>query len=272
MINVPTSFGQDMIENYNRIFEEQDNVEVVFEREVEERLADEDEWIEVLDEAEDENDADALVYGFTGATGTFFAEAFVEGGYDMEAVGQGGSRMAFREIGGAIEDFIGGAGIDELTQDLVDRIPFGPFTCRYFWHHHDKDDDDEENEINDWFIENHTETYGVLPDLFTSAAFTSASAIVQAFEQANEASLDAIMQEVPGMTVEATPKGEGQYHFQEYNNQARSPVTIARYAPTEEENEDVWPAALQPSDPIDTIDMDETTLEEDHSAMTCDLR
>ena len=262
MINVPTSFGQDVVENYREIFEEAD-IDIVLEQEIPVALSDMDTWHQHLTEAEDRG-AEAMVYGFTGITGEFFAQAFVDGNYQMEAYGQGGSRMTFREVGQAILDFLAGAGIDEITPEIVDFLPFGPLTCRYFWNQYD-------NEINDWLVDNHTEVYGVYPDLFTSSAFTSASAIVQAFEQAGEVSRDAILTEVSGMSVEATPKGEGQYEFQAYNNQARSPITVAEYQPTQEENTQFWPASLQPSPVVRTIAKDQTTIQQENPTMTCDL-
>ena len=257
MFGAETSLGRDVLENYGRIFDAEDDIEIVTEEFV---SVGQTEWEPQLTAAEDAG-ADVVIYGFTGQTGSFFAEEFVQGGYDMDAFGQAPSRLTFRGIGEDVLGFIEQFGGDEITEQIVEALPFGPVSCRYFWNQYD-------NEINDWLVENHTEVYGVVPDLFTSSAFTSASAFVQAFEQAGEASPDAILQEVPGMAVEATPKGRGEYVFQEYNNQARSPITIAHFQPAEEEN---WPAALQPSEPTEFVDKDLTTIPQDDPNMTCDL-
>ena len=72
-----------------------------------------------------------------------------------------------------------------------------------------------------------------------------------------------------GMTVEETPKGEGGYVFQEHNNQAKSPMTIANLIPNEEEN---WGPGLMPSEPIMTVDADEVAMSVDDPDMNCDLR
>ena len=256
MFGAETSLGRDVLENYGRIFDAE-GIEVV----VEEFLpVGQTEWAPQLTAAE-EAGADVVIYGFTGQTGSFFAEEFVLGGYEMDAFGQAPSRLTFREIGRDVLGFLEQFGEEEITPRIVEALPFGPVACRYFWNQYD-------NAINDWLVENHTEVYGVYPDLFTSAAFTSASAIVQAFERAGEASSEAILQEVPGMAVDATPKGEGEYVFQEYNNQARSPVTIAQFQPSDAE---YWPARLGPSEPTRIVDKDLTTIPADDPNMTCDL-
>lgn len=262
MISVPTTFGRDVIENYKQIFEQED-IDIVFEQEVEVALADIDQWQEYLDEAENSG-AQAIIYGFTGITGQFYVDAFVDGNYDMVSYGQAGSRLTVREIGNAVLSFLEEIGIHEITPEILDFLPFGPVTCRYFWNQYN-------NDINDWLIDVHTDVYDVYPDLFTSSSFTTASAMVQAFDQADDVSQEAIIEQVSGMTVEATPKGEEQYHFQAYNNQARSPITLARYQPTTEEDSEFWPAALQPSEALTSISMNQTTIEQDNPVMTCDL-
>jgi len=68
------------------------------------------------------------------------------------------------------------------------------------------------------------------------------------------------------MTVTDTPKGENGYEFQEYNNQARSAMTVADAIPTEADN---WDAGIQPGEPLATYSMDETTLPE--SETDCSL-
>lgn len=258
MFGVDTSLGKDVLRNYNRIFDQEDT-EVVKEEFV---SVGQTNWETQLTEAEDLG-AEAVIYGFSGQTGTFFAEEFVRGGYEMEAFGQAPERMTFRQIGENVREFLQQEfEVNEITPQIVEALPFGPVSCRYFWNQYD-------NDINDWLVENHIDTYGVVPGLFTGSAFTTASTFIQAFEQAGEASSEAILQEVPGMAVRETPKGKEEYVFQEYNNQARSPVTIGEYQLTKEE---YWPAALQPSERTQFVDKDLTTIPEDDPDMSCNLR
>jgi branched-chain amino acid transport system substrate-binding protein len=73
------------------------------------------------------------------------------------------------------------------------------------------------------------------------------------------------------MTVTDTPKGEGGYTFQEYNNQARSEMTVANVTPTTDEWADSWAAPIMPSEPISRVGADETTIPEDSDQMNCSL-
>jgi len=164
-------------------------------------------------------------------------------------------------IGAVVESTIGE---DFTEQDLRDA-QLGPFTTRYHWNQYD-------NEINDWFVENYSNTYGTVPDLFTSGTFTAASSIVQAVEESGSTDGADIADAMTGMTVQDTPKGEGGYAYQEYNNQARSDMTIAYPSPTQDEWADFWPSSVQPSEPVDTVSMDETTIPVDADEMECDFR
>ena len=74
-----------------------------------------------------------------------------------------------------------------------------------------------------------------------------------------------------GMTVADTPKGQGGYTFQEYNNQARSAMTIANPIPTKDEFGESWGAAVMPSTPVATIGADGTTIPMDSEQMNCSL-
>jgi branched-chain amino acid transport system substrate-binding protein len=65
------------------------------------------------------------------------------------------------------------------------------------------------------------------------------------------------------MSVDDTMKGEGGYKFQEYNNQARSAMTVVDLVPTEDT--EFWDAAVQPSAPLQTYSMNETTLSEENT-------
>ncbi|WP_436901333.1 ABC transporter substrate-binding protein [Halovenus halobia] len=265
LLGVDSSFGRDVIGNYRRIFETEGSIEYI-EEFVPVGLVTEG-WQELLQRRfgpdGTDQDTDAIVIAATGQTGTFYAGAFLEGEYEQETFSQAPSRLTFREIGASALDSVEAqTGTRELSQFVVDNLlPFGPIACRYFWNQYD-------NEVNDWFTENHTSAYGVVPDMFTGSAFATASAIIQAFEAAGTANSAAILDEVPGMAVRDTPKGTEEYEFQEYNNQARSPITIAKYAARTEPK---WSAALQPSTPLNRIDKALTTIPEDDPRMTCDL-
>ena len=70
------------------------------------------------------------------------------------------------------------------------------------------------------------------------------------------------------MTIAETPKGEDAYVYQEYNNQARSAMTIANPVPNTEEN---WNAAIMPSEPLAEVSKDQVTLPADDPDMNCSL-
>lgn len=264
IFSADSSFGRDVRNNYLRILESDPNVTIALDRQVERGFAD---WNDLLMEANEVSEA--ILYGFTGETGEFFADALANNVFsiDVEAYGQAPSRLTFRDIGQSLLDVVGSE--DAITQDVIDALPFGATTCRYFWHHYD-------NPVNNWLVNQHADVYGVVPDLFTGSSFTTASAIIQAFQQAGEVSSDAVMQEVNGMAVNETPKGTGEYVFQEFNNQAISPLTIAEWGPRAEDLEDVWPALVQPTDPLPVgarnfVPKDRAALPQDDESVTCDL-
>lgn len=259
-----SSFGRDVRNNYLRILENDPSVTIALDRTVERGFAD---WDDLLIQADEVSEA--ILYAFTGETGEFFADSLADNVFnlDIKAYGQAPSRLTFEDIGLSLLDVVGSE--DAINQDVLDALPFGAATCRYFWHHYD-------NPVNDWLVENHSDVYGVLPDLFTGSSFTTASAIVQAFQQAGEVTSDAVIDQVSGMAVSDTPKGSGQYVFQDFNNQAISPITIARWVPREDGIEDVWPPLIQPSGPLtvgerDFVPKERAALPQDDESVTCDL-
>jgi branched-chain amino acid transport system substrate-binding protein len=254
------TFGRDIVRNYNAVFEAE-GVEVVIDELVPRGYAD---WRSQLDQAK-ERDAQAIIYGFTTPTAAPFFTEFVGANddqgflpYDMRLIGDMGGRLALGQLGDRVSELAPGG---EISRDLIEAVQFGPLTNRYHWNQYD-------NEINDWFTDVHIDTYDVVPDLLTSGAFTTASAIAQAFDQGGQASKETVLEEVHGMTVEATPKGENEYQFQEYNNQARSPMTMAPVIPKDNEH---WPALLQPGEGIARVEKEETTIPADSPQMECDL-
>jgi branched-chain amino acid transport system substrate-binding protein len=246
------TFGQSVIDNYRTVLENR-GVEIVLERSV---ASGHQEWQGLLEDAESQG-AQGIVGGFTASTLPYFATEFLTGDYDMQLFGGFASRVTLSIVGDTLSDVLG----DNFTNEGIADADFGPFTSRYHWNQYD-------NEINDAFIDRHTEAYDVVPDLFTSGAFTAASAVIQAVEEEGEGSRDAIVSGLRGMTVEETPKGEGGYTFQEYNNQARSQMTVANVEVTPDDQSN-WPAAIQPSEPVETVAAEDVTIPA--SDMSCDL-
>lgn len=244
-------FGQSVIDNYREVLENR-GVEIVYERSV---PAGQSEWEGLLSEAENAG-AEGLVGGFTAQTLPQFGTALLTGDYDLQLFGGFASRFTLVPLGTVLQDVFG----EDFTNEQIEDAGFGPFTTRYHWNQYD-------NDINDAFVESHTDAYDVVPDLFTSGAFTAASSIIQAFEQEGEVSADAVIEQLPGMTITDTPKGEDAYTYQEYNHQARSAMTVAPVEVSGEEPN--WPATIKPGEPVETISADEVTIPADQ--MSCDL-
>lgn len=251
LFGADTTFGQSVVDNYRTVLENR-GVEIVTERAVPEDFS---EWDGLLDEAVGAG-AEAMVGGFTASGLIPFGTAFLQGEYDLQLFGGFASRVTLTVVGQTLADVLG----EEFTNEGLDQADFGPFTTRYHWNQYD-------NPINDAFIDAHTEAYDVVPDLFTGGAFTAGSALVQAIEEEGEVSPDAVVSGMSGMTVTDTPKGENAYTFQEYNNQARSQMTVAPVEVADDEPN--WPARIKPGDPIETVSADEVTRPAED--VTCDL-
>jgi len=246
------SFGRAVVNNYKEVLESR-GVEIVTERFVDRGYA---EWPGLLTQAE-EAGAQGIVGGFTAQTLIPFGSSFLEGDYDMQFFGGFATRVTLTPVGTNLSDILG----DDFTNEGLANANFGPFTTRYHWNQYD-------NEINDQFVGDHADAYGIYPDLFTSGAFTAASATIEALENEGEVSGDALVSGMTGLTVTDTPKGENGYEFQEYNNQARSQMTVApvEVTPDDEEN---WPAAIQPGEPIESIPAEDVTIPAED--VSCDL-
>jgi branched-chain amino acid transport system substrate-binding protein len=244
------SFGRSVVENYKQVLEA-GGINIVIEEYVDQGYS---EWEGFFENAEDQG-AEGIVGGFTAQTLPSFTTELLTGDYDMQMFGGFASNLTLGLLGDTIVSVLG----EDFTAEDLRSQNFGPFTTRYHWNQYD-------NDINDWFVENHTSAYDIVPDLFTGGAFTAASAVVQAIEQEGEATQDAIPNQMKGMTVADTPKGQDGYQFQEYNNQARSEMTVAEVIPDET---DSWPAAIQPSDPVSRVSASETTIPQ--SDVSCDL-
>ncbi|GAB3419431.1 substrate-binding domain-containing protein [Haloparvum alkalitolerans] len=246
------SFGRSVAANYRDVLESE-GVEIAGEQFVPQGYSE----FEGLYENAVDAGADAVIGGFTVATLPTFLSVGLEGGYDLRLFGGFATQISVNAIGGVAQRVLG----EDLTEQDLKDAKLGPFTTRYHWNQYD-------NEINDAFVDMYTDAYGVVPDLFTSGTFTAASSIVQAVEASGSTDGADIAAEMRGMTVAETPKGEGGYVYQEYNNQARSEMTVSYPVPNTEEN---WDAALMPGEPVARIGMDEVTLPADDENMDCSL-
>jgi branched-chain amino acid transport system substrate-binding protein len=247
------SFGRAVAQNYASVLEAE-GVEVADIRYVPREYS---EFGGVFDEAEQTN-ADAVIGGFTFLTLPAFLTTALQ--YDFRIFGGFATRITNAAIGGVVQNALGE---DFTAQDIKDA-KMGPFTTRYHWNQYD-------NEINDAFVDTYSSTYGSVPDLFSSGTFVAASSLVQAVESGGSLERADVRDGLTGMTVTDTPKGEDAYTFQEYNNQARSDMTIAYPVPTRDEWADLWGAPIQPGDPIATINGEDATIPADSSEMNCDL-
>jgi len=237
------SFGRAVVNNYREVLEAE-GVDIVDERLVERGTS---EWEGLLQNAE-EAGADGIVGGFTIVTLPALFTAFLQGEYSFRLFGGFATEALNAVVGGILDNQL-----DEVTADSIYDAGLGPFTTRYHWNQYD-------NEINDAFVDTYTSAYGKVPDLFTSGMFTAASAIDQAVQEGGSTDGADVAEALRGMTVQDTPKGEGAYTFQEYNNQARSAMTVADAVPTAEEFADTWAAGVQPGEPVATFEAGETTI------------
>ncbi|WP_123534315.1 ABC transporter substrate-binding protein [Halosimplex salinum] len=249
------SFGRAVVNNYRTVLEAE-GVEIVGERFVERGYA---EWDGLLDNAE-EAGAEGIVGGFTVATLPNLFSSFLSGDYSYRAFGGFATRITNAVVGNTMKNVLG----EPLTQEKIQSSQLGPFTTRYHWNQYD-------NEINDSFVETYTNAYGVVPDLFTSGTFTAASAIHQAVQSSGSTEGADVAGALKGMTVADTPKGEDAYTFQEYNNQARSEMTVADPIPTQDEWAESWAADIQPGEPKARISGDDATIPADSPDMDCSL-
>jgi branched-chain amino acid transport system substrate-binding protein len=247
------SFGRAVVNNYRTVLEDE-GVEIVGEKFVPRGYS---KWEGLLQNAQDAG-AEGIVGGFTVATLPNLFTAFLQGDYSYRLFGGLATEITNNVVGSILQKVLG----EPLTQEKLDGVKAGPFTTRYHWNQYD-------NEINSSFVDSYTSAYGKVPDLFTSGTFTAASALVQAVEQSGSTEADDIVSQMRGMTVTDTPKGENGYTFQEYNNQARSSMTVANVVPTEDEWSDSWGAAVQPGEPLATISGEQATRPAD--SIDCSL-
>jgi len=247
------SFGKAVVNNYRNVLENE-GVEIVGEKFVPRGYS---EFDGLFQQAVDAN-ADAVIGGFTVATLPNFMTTSVN--YDVRVFGGFATEITNKVVGGVLENILG----TPLTEQKVRDAEVGPFTTRYHWNQYD-------NEINQEFVSMYSEAYGKVPDLFTSGTFTAASATAQAVAETGSTDGVDIKTGLKGMTVTDTPKGENGYTFQEYNNQARSEMSIAYPVPTSDEFADRWDASIMPGEPVARVSGDEATIPQDSDQMNCSL-
>lgn len=235
------SFGKSVAENYRKVLESE-GIEIVGEKFVPRGYS---EFDGLYQNAVDAN-ADAVIGGFTVVTLPQFLGTGLEGGYGLRLFGGFGTQISMKAIGGVAQRVLG----KPLTEEKIRNAKLGPFTTRYHWNQYD-------NPINDAFVKMYEETYGAVPDLFTSGTFTAASGIVQAVEASGSTKGTDVAAAMRGMTVAETPKGKDGYTYQEYNNQARSAMTVSYPVPDKEGD---WGAPIKPGKPLARIGKDKTTL------------
>ncbi|WP_323677451.1 ABC transporter substrate-binding protein [Halorubellus sp. PRR65] len=236
------SFGRAVVQNYRDVLET-NNVEIVGERFVPQGY---DEFDGLFQQAVDAG-AQGVVGGFTVATLPNFLTAAAN--YDVRVFGGFATEITNSVLGGLLENLLG----DDFSAQGMRDAEIGPFTTRYHWNQYD-------NEINSSFVDMYTSAYGKVPDLFTSGTFTAASSFHQAVQASGSTEGVDLVDAMTGMTVTDTPKGENGYVYQEYNNQARSEMTVAYPEPTTDEWSEYWGASIQPSDPVARVGKDLTTI------------
>ncbi len=249
------NFGHAVVNNYRTVLEAE-GIEILDEKFVPRGYS---EWEGLLDNAK-EAGADGIVAGFTVATLPQMFTTYLNGDYDFRVFGGWATTITNGILGQTLQKVLG----KPLTKEKLGNTKLGPFTTRYHWNQYD-------NDVNNQFVQTHVDTYGTVPDLFAGGMFTSASAIHQAVQEGGSTEGADIGEALRGMTVSVTPKGEGAYTFQEYNGQARSPMTIAEPIPTTDEWSDAWEAAIMPGEPVATIGKDQTTIPADSDEMNCSL-
>ncbi|WP_458207533.1 ABC transporter substrate-binding protein [Haladaptatus sp. NG-SE-30] len=249
------SFGKAVVNNYEQVLKDE-GVEIVGKKFVPQGH---DEWKGLLDNAQQAG-AQGIVGGFTVATLPALFTTFLSGDYDYRVFGGFATQITNQIVGQTMQKVLS----KPLTKEKIQKAKLGPFTTRYHWNQYD-------NEINSKFVEMYSNAYGVVPDLFTSGTFTAASAIVQGIHESGSTKGTDIAEAMRGMTVTDTPKGEGGYVFQKYNNQARSSMTVADPTPTTDEWAKNWNAAIMPSSPIATIEGKQATIPKDTDGMSCSL-
>lgn len=249
------SYGRTVARNAKAVLEN-NGINIVGERYVPQGHS---EWEGLMDQAESAG-ADYVTMAATIATFDPFLGTYLNGDYSFNVSGEAASFLWYQAVAQSVRDAMG----EPITQEKLDESGLGPFSFRGYWNQYDNEHIEAMNDI-------FRNGYGRLPDNYSTGMFTTACAIVEAVEAAGSTDGEDIAEALRGMTVTETPKGEGEYVMQEYNNQARSPSSAGMLAPTSDENADYWDAPVQPGEPTVRIPKERATVPADSPEMDCDL-
>jgi branched-chain amino acid transport system substrate-binding protein len=249
------SYGQTIAKHARAVLEE-NGINIVGERFVPQGHS---EWEGLLNQAE-EAGADMISNAATIASFGPLINSYLNGDYSFKVTGEAASLLWYQAVSSTIQEALG----EPITQAKLDESGLGPFSFRGYWNQYDNEYITAMNDI-------YRDNYGRLPDVYACGMFTTACAIVEAVEEAGSTDGEDIAEALRGMTVTETPKGKGEYVMQEYNNQARAPMTAGMLAPTSDENSEYWDAAVQPGETVATITKDRTTIPADSEEMGCSL-
>ncbi len=244
-------FGHSVAASYQAVLEDA-GIDVLEPRFVEQGYAE----FDGLFEAALDDGAEGVVGGFTFVTLPAFLTTAID--FEIQVFGGFAELVTTTAIGDAVVGRLG----DDFTSEDARDAGLGPFTTRYHWNQYD-------NDINDAFIDLHTEAYGLVPDLFSAGTFVGATALVEAIEDAETTDPGEIAEAMRGMTVRDTPKGENAYTFQEFNNQAASDMTVAYPISTTDEWAQYWGAPVMPGEPVETIPAEDAMTPADE--VSCSL-
>jgi len=247
------SYGRSIARNYTAVLEKND-IEITGEQFVPQGYQ---RFGGVYETAQDSG-ADAIIGSFSSVTMPDFLRGAFTVDHDMRVTTGITTEPVFAAAANLLKESLG----SPLTADKIEEAKFGPFSSRYHWNQYD-------NAINDEFVEMYMDTYDAMPDLYTSSSFTTSSALVQAIQESSSTEPSDIVDALKGMVVQDTPKGEGAYVLQKYNNKARSPMTVSNMVPNEDVN--LWDAGVMLDEPDETIDKDQTTIPGDSDLMDCSL-
>ncbi|MDZ7687610.1 MAG: ABC transporter substrate-binding protein [Halobacteriales archaeon] len=254
LLGPDTVYGRTFARTYRQALEE-NGVEVVGERFVPSGFS---EFRGILEDIDSQ--ADGFGVGFGARTLLEFLDVYVKGSvsgaFDLEIYAPLPGQLGMSLVGELLESTL-----DDITEESIEEVNIGGLASRYHWNQYD-------NPVNDEFVSAIEENYETLPALQAGGTYTAGSALAQAVEASGSLNPDDIAEQMHGMTVEQTPKGEGGYAFQEHNNQAKSEMTIANVVPNEEEN---WDASIMPSEPLARISADDVMPSQDDPEIECNL-
>ena len=264
LLGVDDPYGLSFTREYRKVLTER-GIEVVGERHLPAGFGS---FREVFTDIDDQAEGVALGFSIRTINNVLstFAEGNVSGTFDLRGYGPLPGSLGVSLMSGVRN------ALDEVTAESIKQeAGIGALTSRYHWNQYD-------NPINEEFVSGFVDSYGTVPALFAGGTYAAGSAVAQAVEETGSQDPNDVADAMYGMTVEETPKGEDGYVFQEHNNQAKSPMTVARIVPNDEGRwedplgTDDWNAPIMPGEPVARVSADEAALPTDDQDMECDLR